>query len=84
MIKKIGRPTNSVTHPTLTGKQVTPCNRKTEQRQRNCREVENLGKRKILAKMVSGICLMKETAAALFLFWFLLVFYQRKQLSGWS
>jgi len=45
---------------------------------------ENLGKRKILAKMVSGICLMTETAAALFLFWLLLVFYQRKQLSGWS
>ena len=59
--------------------------------QKNCTDIEklyfwteNLGKTKILAKMVSGICLMMETAAALFLFWFLLVFYQRKQLSGWS
>jgi len=32
--KKIGWPTNSVTDPTLTGKQVTTCSRKTEQREK--------------------------------------------------
>jgi len=39
--KKNGWPTNSVTYPTLTEKQVTPCSRKTEQIQRNRREVLN-------------------------------------------
>lgn len=37
--EKTGWPTNSVNNPTMTGKKVTNCNRKTEQRQRNCREV---------------------------------------------
>jgi len=39
--KKIGWPLNSVTHPTLTGKPVTTCSRKTEQILRNYREVLN-------------------------------------------
>jgi hypothetical protein len=39
IIKKTGWPTNTVTHPTLTGKQIATCSRNAENRQRKCREV---------------------------------------------